>query len=103
MITVPFIPFPAPDDDRERTAEARSRARFHELLGPVRPYLDDPDVTKVDVSSNDSIFVERFGAVAEPVPDMMPARSPSRVHPLFRDLGGRAIDALHARLACDMP
>jgi type IV secretion system protein VirB11 len=93
----------ASDDDREREAEERARARFLALLGPLRRYLDEPDVTNVNVNGDGAIFVERFGSIEQRVPETMPRGRRQALIRFLASSADRAIDGLHPKLASDMP
>jgi Flp pilus assembly CpaF family ATPase len=93
----------ASDDDREREVEERARARFLALLGPLRRYLDEPDVTNVNVNGDGAIFVERFGSIEQRVPETMPRGRRQALIRFLASFADRAIDGLHPKLASDMP
>jgi Flp pilus assembly CpaF family ATPase len=96
------LPFPS-DDEHGKAAEVLSRSRFLELLGPLRKYLDETDVTNVDVTGAGLIFVERFGEESEQAPETMPIGRRIALIRYLASSADRAIDSLHSRLACDMP
>jgi Flp pilus assembly CpaF family ATPase len=97
---------PASRDDYaelQATAAAVSRVNFDALLGPLRQYLDDPDVRNLNVNADGRIFVEHAmgGKFAAPETLQRDAREA-----LIGNLANRnhmAVDALHSRLACDLP
>jgi Flp pilus assembly CpaF family ATPase len=87
-----------------REAAIDSRDRFLKMLGPIRQYLERPDVYNVNVNEGDHgrIFVESAGGKFEAPETMTRADREA----LVGNIAGKThatVDRLHARLAADMP
>jgi Flp pilus assembly CpaF family ATPase len=91
-------------DDLLSNAELDSRERFLKMLGPIRRYLERPNVYNVNVNEGDEgrIFVEAAGGKFEAPETMLRSEREA----LIGNIAGKrfaVVDRLHARLAADMP
>jgi type IV secretion system protein TrbB len=91
-------------DELLSNAEQDSRERFLKMLGPIRRYLEEPNVYNVNVNEGDEgrIFVEAASGKFEAPETMLRAEREA----LIGNIAGKrfaTVDRLHARLAADMP
>jgi Flp pilus assembly CpaF family ATPase len=99
--------WPDYEDERdriERAAALDSRERFLKLLGPLRKYLERPDVFNVNVNEGDEgvIFVETAGGKFE-APETMSRDARQTLLGNIANKSNVSINELHARLAAPMP
>jgi type IV secretion system protein VirB11 len=96
---------PSHDDyaELQATAAAISRTNFDALLGPLRQYLDDPRTYNVNVNPDGAIFVEHAERGKFRAPETMDRAAREALIGNLANRNGKAVDALHARLDCDLP
>jgi type IV secretion system protein TrbB len=80
-----------------------SRATFGALLGPIRPYLEDPAVLNIDINENGTMWIERFGGEKFAGPEKMEERRREALICHLANREDRSVGRLSSRLACDMP
>ncbi|MGH7707385.1 MAG: ATPase, T2SS/T4P/T4SS family, partial [Candidatus Dormibacteria bacterium] len=86
-----------------RETGAVSRDNFVTILGPLRAYLDDPEIYNVNANEDGAIFVEHATRGKFQAPETMPIEEREALIGNLANREQRAVDRLHARLACDMP
>lgn len=80
-----------------------SHARFLDLLGPLRTYMDDSSVLNINVNENGDIWIERRSGTRERAPERITQGSRESIISFLANKAGRAVDPLNSRLSCDMP
>ncbi len=105
MLSAERLRPPSRDDYAHLQAAAAeiSRANFDALLGPLRTYLDDPLTYNANVNADGRIFIEHAECGKFCAPETMERAAREALVGNLANRNGKSVDALHARLDCDLP
>jgi type IV secretion system protein VirB11 len=77
---------------------------FRKKLGPIHDYLLEPALVNVDINSDDTICVERYGDEAKEASETFSYdQRAGLVAGLATYSGRKSMDEANSRLACDLP
>jgi type IV secretion system protein VirB11 len=83
--------------------ELISRVNFDAALGPLKVYLENPDVQDVNVNPDGRIWVSLGERGKIEAPERMRAAARQTLIGMLANRQHRAVDRLHSRLAGDLP